>query len=203
MKKLKAKYPGKCLKCGCRFLAGTTILWGHGNCELVTTEECEAAKALAAEVAEALAAEAAANAKPLGNGWNEVFEALEQAGQKLKWPKIIVEWKGTEIKLSIAGPKSKVPGVINVAAPKYGHGFYGRIAKGGLFTPMPGALPEHLGFILGGLGAGGKEALAEFGKTTGHCVFCNTGLEDEKSLKVGYGPVCAKNWGMPWGKKAA
>lgn len=40
----------------------------------------------------------------------------------------------------------------------------------------------------------------KYGKLTGCCCFCNSGLEDERSVSMGYGPVCAKNWGLPWGK---
>lgn len=32
-----------------------------------------------------------------------------------------------------------------------------------------------------------------------HCCFCNTELTSKASLFVGYGPICADNWGLPWG----
>lgn len=38
------------------------------------------------------------------------------------------------------------------------------------------------------------------GKLTGHCCFCGLQLTDDRSVEKGYGPVCAKNWGLPWGK---
>jgi hypothetical protein len=34
------------------------------------------------------------------------------------------------------------------------------------------------------------------------CSFCGTELDDPKSLRVGYGPTCAKKNGLPWGEKA-
>jgi hypothetical protein len=43
------------------------------------------------------------------------------------------------------------------------------------------------------------EQAAEFGKVTGACVFCSRLLTDERSLEVGYGPVCADKNGLPWG----
>lgn len=33
------------------------------------------------------------------------------------------------------------------------------------------------------------------------CGFCGLKLTDPRSIKVGYGPVCANNHGMPWGDK--
>lgn len=45
---------------------------------------------------------------------------------------------------------------------------------------------------------------AAYGKSTEHCVFCGRGLSDDRtgcSLEVGYGPVCADKYGLPWGSK--
>lgn len=33
-----------------------------------------------------------------------------------------------------------------------------------------------------------------------HCCFCNTELTSKESLFAGYGPICADNWGLPWGE---
>jgi aromatic ring-cleaving dioxygenase len=38
-----------------------------------------------------------------------------------------------------------------------------------------------------------------FGHDHDHCVFCNIRLEDDRSVAVGYGKVCAGNYGLPWG----
>lgn len=42
--------------------------------------------------------------------------------------------------------------------------------------------------------------LAECSKDLNRCCYCNQPLEDERSKDVGYGPVCAERWGLPWGK---
>lgn len=36
------------------------------------------------------------------------------------------------------------------------------------------------------------------GKLTSCCSFCSRPLTDERSVKHGYGPICAANWGLPW-----
>jgi hypothetical protein len=39
---------------------------------------------------------------------------------------------------------------------------------------------------------------------TGRCCFCNHKIgegEDNRSAAVGYGPECAKHFGVPWGVK--
>lgn len=43
--------------------------------------------------------------------------------------------------------------------------------------------------------------LAECGKDMDRCCYCNLPLEDPRSKKVGYGPICAGRWGLPWGDK--
>ena len=40
------------------------------------------------------------------------------------------------------------------------------------------------------------ENAAQHGHETGHCCFCNKKLDDEKSVTLGCGPVCAKNYGL-------
>jgi hypothetical protein len=55
----------------------------------------------------------------------------------------------------------------------------------------------------------GSEALREmaskFGVTHGNCMFCRNDLTDDRSNPaqggVGYGPTCAKKFGLPWGVK--
>jgi hypothetical protein len=52
------------------------------------------------------------------------------------------------------------------------------------------------------LSAGTKvtaEQAAAFGHQYGNCVFCSKDLTDDRSVTVGYGPVCAKNNHLPWG----
>lgn len=52
------------------------------------------------------------------------------------------------------------------------------------------------------LNAGNKataEQAAAFGSMTGHCCFCNTAIDTPESVAVGYGPICAGKFGLPWG----
>lgn len=46
------------------------------------------------------------------------------------------------------------------------------------------------------------EQAARFGKLWGSCVFCSRLLTDERSVSVGYGPICADHNGLPWGETA-
>ena len=42
---------------------------------------------------------------------------------------------------------------------------------------------------------------ARIGKMTSHCCFCSLELTTDESKDAGYGPKCAKNYNLPWGKK--
>ena len=42
-------------------------------------------------------------------------------------------------------------------------------------------------------------AAALWGKKMNRCCFCGLELSDERSVAMGYGPICADNWGLPWG----
>lgn len=42
---------------------------------------------------------------------------------------------------------------------------------------------------------------AAFGHDAGQCIYCGLSLDDARSVAMGYGPTCAKNYGLPWGNK--
>ena len=44
---------------------------------------------------------------------------------------------------------------------------------------------------------------AEHGRMTGACCFCRRTLTTDESLAVGYGPVCATRYHLPWGNTPA
>lgn len=44
------------------------------------------------------------------------------------------------------------------------------------------------------------EQASEFGHTYHCCVYCSRGLNDSRSETVGYGPICADKYGLPWGE---
>ena len=100
-----------------------------------------------------------------------------------------------------------MPGSINVATPgRYGENeWFGRITRQGEFLPSrkyDASQQTAVGLALQAMANDPAKAAGEFGRLTGRCCFCALPLSDERSTKVGYGPVCAKNWGVPWGSKA-
>lgn len=137
-----------------------------------------------------------------------VVELLERAAKHLKFPAVIVRANGRDIRLNIAGPRSKVPGSINVTSAAGGYGerdWYGRVTRDGQFEPCrryDEQTQTAIAAALQAMASDPAKAAAEYGHLTGVCCFCNTPLTDERSTQVGYGPTCAKHYGLPWGTKA-
>jgi hypothetical protein len=52
---------------------------------------------------------------------------------------------------------------------------------------------------LASLAADPAAACSAYGHLTGACCFCRLPLTDARSVAVGYGPICAGNFGLPWG----
>ena len=137
-----------------------------------------------------------------------VIELFKKAGVNLKYPCIVLQTEaGQKVTLKPTGASSKYPGAVNVTnGGSYAtNKWYGRVDVTGKFVLGPEAahLKNDLTAILVKLAKSPHRVAAEHGKMTGACCFCNSKLTDPKSTEVGYGPVCAKQWSLPWGKAEA
>jgi hypothetical protein len=107
---------------------------------------------------------------------------------------------GDEICISQAGDRAKFPGSLNVTdgRPFGMNVWYGRIYQDGAFEPSRASSDTVLDFLKK-FAADPVETAARYGRRTGNCCFCNRPLSDERSTTVGYGPICAETWSLPWG----
>ena len=134
-----------------------------------------------------------------------VVQLFKTGGQNLRFPKIRLALEtGEPIVLSVAGPKSKCPGMINVTD---GGAFenniwYGRVSPTGTWNNNKAISPitmSSLTALLTALATDPAATAAKYGKLTGQCCFCSKPLTDARSVNVGYGSTCAKNYSLPWG----
>jgi hypothetical protein len=123
------------------------------------------------------------------------------AASKLKRPAIVLRADQIDVKLSLAGPSSRYKGDVMVASPRFGDAYYGRVDAEGVYHPGRQSNPAVDALVLR-MAQDPAGTAAEYGRLTGKCCFCNLPLKDDKSTAVGYGPVCAKNFNLPWGSVA-
>ena len=116
---------------------------------------------------------------------------------------------GHPVRLALAGPKSRYEGQVMVTdgGPWGENVWYGRIEdNGGWFCP-PNAQNLHeismVESLLQRMATDPVGTAEAHGRLHGNCCFCGNVLSDERSTELGYGPTCAKNYGLTWGKKAA
>ncbi len=188
---MKAKFPGKCANCGFRFPEGAPIEWARGiGARHINIEACTAAAEAEAKRRAAMTSEPGAlEMKPIA----DFIAAAKERG--LKFPKCrFLAPGGGELMLSIAGDKSRVPGSLQV---KVDGLWMGRIETDGtVYGANLVHRPEILA-TLSAIAADPAKAAKEYGALVGRCSFCDLTLTDEGSVEVGYGPVCAKKWGLP------
>lgn len=81
---------------------------------------------------------------------------------------------------------------------------YGQIdLTSGVFEPSRYADPALLVAVVDALrafNADPHKAGALEGHATGSCCFCGLRLTQAASVAAGYGPICAENYGLPWGE---
>ena len=136
------------------------------------------------------------------------------AKQHLKYPKILMLVDGLGLRISVAGPAAKVPGSLNVTSAtnngEEGREWYGRVLRNGTYEPTRAAngRTDKIAQALRELASDPARAAYRYSKATarpvgdqliGNCCFCGQTLTDNRSLAVGYGPICADHFGLPWG----
>lgn len=136
--------------------------------------------------------------------FNGVIELFAKAAANLKYPAIALNLpNGQPIKLKVLGQLSKHAGSVSVSdgGPYGSNKWYGRVSKDGVWFPGGDATPikDDLVSILTKLAKSPAPVAAAYGKLSGHCCFCMSPLTDPKSTAVGYGKICAQQWGLPWG----
>jgi hypothetical protein len=139
---------------------------------------------------------------------SDIVALLERPGSRVKYPKLLVTVNGQDIRLTVATERSNAPGSINVTSAegdREGRTWYGRIFRDGRFMPAKNLLGSTSTAIIKALhelAADPAGVAAAYGHRTGNCCFCSLPLTDARSLEVGYGQKCAKNYNLPWGPKA-
>lgn len=138
-----------------------------------------------------------------------VIDLFAKASEHLKCPRVVLALPPNNemIVLNVATSMSSAPGSINIKMyernPETGQRkWIGRVYPDGRLQPSnapdAGPLVGPMTELLARFSKAPAEVASEHGRLLGLCCFCNKVLKDERSTSVGYGPVCARNFGMPW-----
>ena len=135
---------------------------------------------------------------------SKVFTFFAHAGENLKTPAVLLKVPGST---DIVVKKKKGLDILYVSSTGgYGNNtYYGKITGEGKWVPKLSLNKEFSDKIVEGLkefAHNPAKVASKYGKMTGKCCFCNKTLTDAKSTSVGYGPVCAASYHLPWGSTA-
>lgn len=140
-----------------------------------------------------------------------IVALFRKASTNLKKPYVLVDALNPDhddrLRLKLAGPSSKYAGQVYV----YLDGAFeerlwlGRVDPERMaYIPSRDAERERMVEIteraLVAFAADPAGAATRFGRKVGACCFCSRTLNDPRSITVGYGPICAEHFGLPWGE---
>jgi hypothetical protein len=150
-----------------------------------------------------IAAPAAPTTVALDPGFAKIIELFNRAVTAgLKSPKIRLETStGRKVILRRAGSTSKYAGQITVT--DNGTSFetrtyFGRITLEGQY--FPSNEQADVTQLLKDMATDPVKMAALYGFKTSNCCFCGLHLKTSESVTMGYGPICAEKFGMPWGQ---
>jgi hypothetical protein len=197
---IKSKYAGKCRACGEPYGVGQDVEWTRGisGARHVSLNICAAAKQKAHDEKLARAAAGLKIERPTLD-LKPIVAFLQAAKDRgLKRPKLrVLAPNGvTELRIGLT-VVGIAPGSVSIVA---GDMWLGAVRPNG---EMAGAialdvvLQKHLLRVA----SDPVTAAQEYARLMSRCSFCNAPLTDAGSVEVGYGPVCAQHWGLPWVRK--
>ena len=186
--RIKAKFASSCNDCGGPIQIEDPIEWERG---------VRGARHAARETCDMHRAAAAARPAPQPVEIGGIITFLNRAAEVLKAPKArFLSPENTEMRLSIAGPRSRQPGSVQVTIEGT---WVGNILQDGR-PHGPIASQPRLLELLVAIAEDPVNAAQAYGAMMSRCSFCNLPLTDEGSVEVGYGPICAANWNLPWAR---
>ncbi len=132
-----------------------------------------------------------------------LFAKATAAG--LQHPKIRLQAEGLgKVVFALAGSRSRYAGEVLVTdgRPFGQNTYYGRITKDGQLVPSRDCA-DTVRDLIAKLANDPVGVAKAHGHLHGNCCFCGRDLETKESVAVGYGPICADKFSLPWGEEKA
>lgn len=121
----------------------------------------------------------------------------------LQYPKIKIEETDFTAKLTVyrSGQNSREPGSLQIVDGERDGQWYGVIKRDGsiFWRDAPNKVKATVLALIENPAGFARV----YGQRSGNCCFCARELTDPRSLAMGYGPVCAGHYNLPWGEVEA
>lgn len=138
-----------------------------------------------------------------------ILDLFNNTQGKILNPRIKIPFEDGHILITVA-QKAALPNFPNALYVKYVskdkqvNAYIGAIKKTGEFfvagTAISDSFLSKVSRHVREINTDPSRGLAVIGKEYSYCCFCGTMITSQASLDVGYGPICADNWGLPWGE---
>lgn len=138
-----------------------------------------------------------------------IFDLFDKAAKSLQYPRLRYPIdKNNKIVFALAGNKAQFPGTLNITdgGPFGNNIWYGRVKKDYEkkvlhidWNPKI-AVDKDFKEIVRAVISNPVGICSITGQKYSYCCFCGTEITTKESLAVGYGPICAEKWGLPWGQ---
>ena len=194
---ISSRYASTCTKCQGDIKVGDKVVWAPGQ-KGVYHADTDVCKFTPPEHFQGLPRDAVQRLTPPPRDYSmkPIAEVMQAVG--LKRPTLRLQGNGEgEVVLSLTR-QGVAPGSVAV---KVNDVFIGCVRPSGestslLKTPAREPLRKYLLETINSKDSLIQAAIA-YAKLTNHCSFCGLELTNDYSVVVGYGPICAENWGLP------
>lgn len=137
--------------------------------------------------------------------FTKIINFMHHANTQLQKPKVrMLLPVRRELNLTLAAAHSRNPGAVYMKGPDYGD-YYGKIMPQAPHTiswstMVNAADKKDIVALLVDFMEDPTKVAKIYACETGNCCFCGLALTDPRSIAVGYGPICAEKYGLPWGE---
>jgi hypothetical protein len=133
-----------------------------------------------------------------------LIKFFDKAATHLQRPKILLQMQTRAILLKRTAQGQR-PGVVYVI-PASDNGWLGYVNREGFWAKnykgeFTDELHEEIQQTLLEFQSNPAAIAAIYGKKKGQCCFCRAELTDPRSVSVGYGPICADHYDLPWSEQ--
>ena len=135
-----------------------------------------------------------------------IFDMFKTAQENLKWPKLVIPVPDKKEKIIFRPAKYENRLNMYLQQGTSQADWIGRLIRNDTkrvieFSYNPQVvIPDEIKLLIREAVKNPIGLCSVLGQQFSYCCFCSTEITTKESLSVGYGPICAEKWGLPWGE---